>query len=348
MESTRIDIAFKDLEEITFAFQRLDIEKRGEILDRAQALAKTLSERAQGPAIVTVAFGAVKDRLRVQVGYPVAVPVDIEGVETRILEPIQVLTATHKGSYDDIRATYLLMYDTMRERGLVPAPIAREVLLEMDDDDPDKGTFQVQWPLHNWTGLLAEGVEEVLGPEARDTVMEGADGLSPNTPREERLEWVKAALGRLDDIADEEQKFWAVSKCADCYPSWRIQELREIYLRNHDVDEVMDAMKRDTEWYSTPHREGDLIYHTKVPFDRKAWEKATDRDERRRAYCHCALVQDRIDEVPPTYCYCGTGWVRQVWEGILERPVRVEVLKSLPAGDDECQFLIHLHEGIME
>lgn len=348
MDSIDIDIAFEDLDEFTFVFQRLDIEKRGEILSRAQELAKTLGERAEGPAIVSVEFGAVKDRLRVQVGYSVAAPVDIEGVETRKMEPIQVMSATHQGSYDDIRATYLRMYGAMRERGLVPAPVAREVLLEMDDYDPDKGTFQVQWPLHNWTGLLAEGIEEVLGPEARDTVMEGADDLTPDTPREERLEWVKIAFGRLDDIADEEQKFWAVSKCADCYPTWRIQELQEIYLRNHDVDEVMDAMKEDTEWYSTPYREGDLIYHTKVPFDREAWEKATDRDERRRAYCHCALVQDRIDEVSPTYCYCGTGWVRQVWEGILERQVRVEVLKSLPAGDDECQFLIHLPEGILE
>lgn len=347
MESTALDIAFEDLDEVTFAFQRLDIEKRGEVLERVQELAKVLGERTQGPAIVTVEFGAVKDRLRVQVGYPVAVAVDIEGVETRTLEPIQVMTATHEGSYDDIRATYLLMYAEMRKLGIIPAPVARELLLEMDGDDPDKGTFQVQWPLHDWTGLLAEGVEEVMGTEARDKVMEGADDLTPDTPREVRLEWVKAALGRLDDIADEEQKFWAVSKCADCYPPWRIQELRGAYLRNHDVDEAMDAMKGDTEWYSTPYREGNLVYHTKVPFDREAWEKATDRDERRRAYCHCALVQDRIDEVPPTYCYCGTGWVKQVWEGILDRPVRVEVLKSLPAGDDECQFLIHLPEDVV-
>ncbi len=348
MDNTDIDIAFEDLEEVTFAFQRLDIEKRSEILERAHDLAKTLGERVQGPAIVSVEFGAVKDRLRVQVGYPVAAPLDIEGVETRTLEPVQVMTATHEGPYEDIRATYLLMYGAMRERGLIPAPVVREVLLEMDGDGPDKGTFLVQWPLHDWTGLLAEGIEEVLGPEARNTVMEGADGLTPDTPRGERLEWVMAALGRLDGIADEEQKFWAVSKCADCYPTWRIQELREVYLHNHDVDEVMDAMKGDTEWYSTPYREGDLIYHTKVPYDRETWEKATDRAERRRAYCHCALVQDRIDHVPPTYCYCGTGWVRQVWEGIIERPVRVEVLKSLPAGDDECQFLIHLPEGISE
>ncbi len=33
---------------------------------------------------------------------------------------------------------------------------------------------------------------------------------------------------------------------------------------------------------------------------------------------------------------------------VLEAPVRVEVLKSLPAGDDECQFLIHLPGDVVE
>ena len=340
-------VNIKQLEETLFAFRTLAIEVRGEVIEEVRNLSSILGEDVEGPAIVLVDFGAVKDRLKVQVGFPVGSPDVGVDVGVKKLEPVQVLTVDHEGPYDNIRDTYLRLYAVMRERGLLPAPTAMEVLHRIDDERPEDSLFEIQWPLHDWTGLLADGIEDVLGPEARDHVMEGADALTPETPRDERLEWVRAALLRLDGIANEEQRYWAVSVCADCYPTWRIEELRQVYLDTGSVDEVMEAMKGDAEWYSTPYREGNLIYHTKVPYDREAWESATDPAKKRRAYCHCALVQDRIDEVPPTYCYCGTGWVRQVWEGVLERPIRVEVLKSLPAGDDECQFLIHLQEDVV-
>jgi predicted hydrocarbon binding protein len=53
-----------------------------------------------------------------------------------------------------------------------------------------------------------------------------------------------------------------------------------------------------------------------------------------------------------TYCYCGAGWYKQLWEGILGQPVRIEVLKSVLQGDDRCTFAIHLPltlvEGLIE
>ena len=43
-----------------------------------------------------------------------------------------------------------------------------------------------------------------------------------------------------------------------------------------------------------------------------------------------------------THCFCGSGWYDQLWEGILGRPVDVEVLQSILKGDDCCTFAIHL------
>jgi hypothetical protein len=36
------------------------------------------------------------------------------------------------------------------------------------------------------------------------------------------------------------------------------------------------------------------------------------------------------EQISPTLCYCGAGWYRRIWEGILEKPVeKIEMLHSV-------------------
>ena len=44
--------------------------------------------------------------------------------------------------------------------------------------------------------------------------------------------------------------------------------------------------------------------------------------------------------------YCGGGWYGDIWEFIVERPVRVDVLRSVMRGDDDCTFAVHLPPGV--
>jgi predicted hydrocarbon binding protein len=52
------------------------------------------------------------------------------------------------------------------------------------------------------------------------------------------------------------------------------------------------------------------------------------------------------EQISPTFCYRGAGWYKQIWEGILEKPVeKVEMLQSVCQGDDVCEFAIRLPIG---
>ena len=61
-----------------------------------------------------------------------------------------------------------------------------------------------------------------------------------------------------------------------------------------------------------------------------------------------AKFSDRLKEIvgdtklSPTYCYCGAGFYKGLWEGILQKPVMVEILESVMKGDDVCKIAIHL------
>jgi hypothetical protein len=106
-----------------------------------------------------------------------------------------------------------------------------------------------------------------------------------------------------------------------------------------------DRTLGDRSWYETPTREGNVIYVTKDPVLPDEYARAATANEKRAAYCHCRLLAESIQAgltMSATYCYCGAGWYQQLWAGIMGRPVRVELLKSILQGDDRCTFAIQL------
>jgi len=81
----------------------------------------------------------------------------------------------------------------------------------------------------------------------------------------------------------------------------------------------------------------------KVPYDSEGYAQGATAVEHRRAYCHCGFVRPYLDEVPaklsPTFCWCGSGWYRRLWEGILGQPIKVEHIETLTVTLSEAKGL---------
>ena len=105
-------------------------------------------------------------------------------------------------------------------------------------------------------------------------------------------------------------------------------------------------MYTDPDWYEDPTRVGNQLFITKVPYDPAALAKAVTPAERRQAYCHCAIVKPYLEDMPasisPTFCWCGSGWYRRLWEGILGGPIQVDHVETLVTGGDCCRLVITL------
>jgi effector-binding domain-containing protein len=312
----------------------------GSIFER---LGQQCGELVCGPAFIVTHYGTgVKDGIDAHVCLPVSQPVEAEDVRSWILEGGEVLSLLHRGPYDTLRESYRKLYGYLGEHGLISQLSGREVYLKSDPDHPEENVTELQVFLHKWEDLFAESVGRVLGEDAQAEVVQGIGGLSPHSSLEDRVRWVNAVMERLDERTDEMQRFEVLSPCADVFPQERIDKLRAIYEQNGSVDDVLDAMAQDPDWYEGPVKDGDVIYMDKIIFDRKGYEKATSEAERRTCRCHCPIARRRLDDVHPTMCYCSTGWYRRLWEGILGKPVWVELLKCLTRGDDACQFAIHI------
>ncbi|MFH0850972.1 MAG: DUF6144 family protein [Candidatus Bathyarchaeota archaeon] len=215
-----------------------------------------------------------------------------------------------------------------------------------------------------WLAKLNRCLEERL-PDHAESVMEGAEH-QPEDTGPQVIEWTRALLGRLEKI-DSGKAADVMAGCACQYPKPRLAEMRKTYQETGDIDRVHAMLQEqflentkgflnlsDEEvdgieergWGVAGMRKGSTIIATKMPFDWPAYWAAEDSDMRRFHYCHCPRVRDIIKDggepLSKTYCYCGAGFYKGIWEYILGEPVEVEVQETVMHGDDVCKIAIRL------
>jgi len=188
-----------------------------------------------GPGFALYRYGTSHEPgADIEVGFPVARPVETGDVKSRTLAGFDALTIVHRGPYDTLGESYRKLWQFVAAQGLPGGMYEREVYL-VRGQTPEENVTEIQVPLHRWNELLAEGVERVLGAAARDEVMQGVEAITPTCGPDRRAAWLQAAIGRLEALADDDQRFEILSRCAHVFPQERIAHLRAIYRRNHDV-----------------------------------------------------------------------------------------------------------------
>jgi hypothetical protein len=219
-----------------------------------------------------------------------------------------------------------------------------------------------------WLEKFSNCLREFAGEAIRDMVMEGSEGLNSNTDSLEVVHWSQEAMERLETRVDEETVKTIMTGCACQYPKASLQDLREEYAATKNIASVhqklqerFEAFLRDTlqleealvvevlemGWGSAGILEEDRILATKIPKSGYLEEylKEEDTEKRRQTYCHCPRVRDAIslsEQLPTSYCYCGAGFYKGIWEEILQESVEVELLESVLSGSEVCRVAIHL------
>jgi effector-binding domain-containing protein len=335
-------IAHKRLDDMLIASLRFQMGEREELFSKLEEVRSECEDYIAGPPFAVFYWDTGLEGIDTEACFPVTSPVETNEIESRTLVGEEVFTKLHRGRHESIDESYRDIGACLVEHGLNPENRSREIFLEYLPNMPQDNITEIQVSFVNWEQRLADNLGRVLGADSRAEVLQDPGSISLGSTCEQRLEWVNLAMDRLCGHTTEVQRFDILSGCAHIFSPRRILRIRAIYERHRDVDEALNAMAEDPAWYEKPTREGDTIYVTKVPRNRQSYEEATNDAERRTHYCHCALVRNNPGDVHPAFCYCGSGWYRQIWEGILRKPVRVEILKSLTNGDDVCQFAIHL------
>ena len=133
--------------------------------------------------------------------------------------------------------------------------------------------------------------------------------------------WVKTLMDGLDAQVDEETRAEILEACGrGCIPRSFIRKAQACRRGARDTGEFLDRLSQR---WSHLQRDGDDIYVT--------YEK-----------CYCPLVKAYSGELSPSFCNCSRGWIKELFESVLERPVSVDLEKSIKRGDDLCRLRVRL------
>jgi hypothetical protein len=91
-----------------------------------------------------------------------------------------------------------------------------------------------------------------------------------------------------------------------------------------DTDKILERANEEILWYGKWERKGgDMILCT-------------------CSHCGCPLVENNVVKLTKTFRYCSLGWIKSIFETLLNKSVRVDLKTAIGFGDKECRFVIHM------
>jgi hypothetical protein len=219
-----------------------------------------------------------------------------------------------------------------------------------------------------WQSKFSDALQEIVGENMRKEIMKGSQDLTDRSPNDEVVRWSQNAIEHLDQLVEENERIEIMTRCACHYSADELEPIRNEYQNNKDIDQAIamlqsqfeaflkNFLKLDNElieeivrkgWGSAGVRLDNRILATKIPKSGSLFEYMQEKDpkKKRALYCHCPRIRAILgsnETISSTYCYCGAGFYKDIWETILQEPVRVELLESVMTGGDVCQVAIHL------
>jgi len=186
---------------------------------------------------------------------------------------------------------------------------------------------------HGALRALEGVIGHFAGEAIKKKVMEGSEEMTEQMDGSKEIaKWVKGAMDRLDALVDERTRIQIMEncgyKCAEMN-SEAIEKAKAKRKKYKNADEFLEAEQQNPTEGTRLVRKGDVLYQFYTP--RSFGVK-----------CYCSLVNAIEENMSLTYCHCSKGFVKKLWEAVLERPVEVELLQSVVSGAQECKFAIHI------
>ncbi|MCK5734001.1 MAG: hypothetical protein KAI38_07430, partial [Candidatus Latescibacteria bacterium] len=104
-----------------------------------------------------------------------------------------------------------------------------------------------------WLSKFSACLDEVAGEQLKNEVMEGSEGLTSRSSRQEVIHWSRRAMERLDAQVKEEKRKAILTGCACQYPKSDLQAMRKAYeatgdaaLAHRMLREQFEAFLKDT------------------------------------------------------------------------------------------------------
>jgi predicted hydrocarbon binding protein len=170
-------------------------------------------------------------------------------------------------------------------------------------------------------GNLARNIEKETNQDIVLKVMQNVEQFESTFDRVKKAEWIKGTIKRLEQDVGEEKSSKIMENCGRgcCRKHARYKKLISEF---KSFEEFLDKLST-----------GGFQFRLK--------DKNTIVGEYDKCYCY-QVKQTKKPFPTKTYCQCGVGHIREIFESAFKRPVEVELMQSVITGSESCKFLIHI------
>ena len=134
-------------------------------------------------------------------------------------------------------------------------------------------------------------------------------------------QWLVDLLREVEGCVDEERLASILEQRGRaCISDTYIKKAKAAANDAKDIDEFLDNLAKAVRMLK---RKGDEVY--------MIYPK-----------CYCHKIKGVVGDVPRSYCSCSVGWVKEMFEQALGRPVEVRLEASVLQGDEVCRLRVLL------
>ena len=117
--------------------------------------------------------------------------------------------------------------------------------------------------------------------------------------------------GRVSLATQKEPR--TIDRCGRrCVPRSFVSRAKDCNSKSKDVKDFLDRLTKIWHHLQTEGEDVFVVY-----------EK-----------CYCPLVKDYDQKLLPSFCNCSRGWIKELFESTLGKPVDVKLQKSIRRGDN--------------
>lgn len=212
-----------------------------------------------------------------------------------------------------------------------------------------------------WILKLENALEKYDEHGVKDFILAGKPSIALSDQRK-FIEFENESIIKLDTLLPKDQRRKVFSQCSCTYPKAKLQPIKQKFAETKDLKlahkMLQEQFEKDIEddpfkgemiannWGLAGILENDKIIITKIPKYPAEYFSTNDLEEKRYFYCHCGRVRKQIREhkqvYSEDYCYCGAGYYKAIWEEILDKEIRIDVVDTVLKGSTVCKFVLLL------
>ena len=150
----------------------------------------------------------------------------------------------------------------------------------------------------------------------------GGDPLAQRSDKERKFfeSWLKNLLSSMDRNLDEKTRIMLMENCGRaCAKKGAVNSAKAC---KGNLDKFLSTLQR---WIGKENvkQNGKDIHLTYTK-------------------CYCELVHKGPEKLSDTYCHCSKGWVLEMFETVMEKPVKVKLLDSIKRGGKVCRLTVQI------